>query len=52
MQAEEHDHDFQKFVQVLGNSKEKFQEIFSGGGKGSSFVDTESCVESTMEELT
>jgi hypothetical protein len=48
MQSEEHEGDFQKFVDVLGKSKEKFQEIF--GAKGS--MVTESCLDSTMEELT
>ena len=47
MQSEEHEGDFQKFVHVLGSSKEKFQEIF-GSAKG----DEESCLESTMEDLT
>lgn len=46
MQSEEHEDDFQKFINVLGSSKEKFQEIF-GGGKG----DEESCIDSTMEDV-
>lgn len=47
MQGEEHEGDFQKFVDVLGKSKEKFQEIF--GVKGS--MATESCIDSTMEDV-
>lgn len=47
MQSEEHEGDFQKFVDVLGKSKEKFKEIF--GAKSS--IATESCVDSTMEEV-
>jgi hypothetical protein len=50
MQSEEHEDDFDKFVQVLGNSKEKFQEIF--GGKGNNLeVDKESVIDSTMEDM-
>lgn len=47
MQSEEHEGDFEKFVDVLGKSKEKFQEIF--GTRGS--MTTDSCVDSTMENL-
>lgn len=48
MQSEDHEDDFQKFVHVLGKSKEKFQEIF--GAKDS--MTTESCIDSTMEDVT
>lgn len=48
IQSEEHEMDFQKFVDVVGKSKEKYQEIFTQG----SMTATESCVDSTIEELT
>ena len=47
MQSEEHENDFQKFIDVVGKSKEKFQEIF--GAKES--ITTESCIDSALEDL-
>lgn len=49
MQSEEHEEDLEKFVHILGNSKEKFQELF--GCKSIGEDDKESFVDSTMEDL-